>query len=302
MRFFRRLLLIAALIAPFGAHAALQVVATTQDLAAIATVVGGPHVTVQSLTPGEADPHFADAKPSMIRRVRDADLLLAVGAGLEAGWLPAVLAASRNARVLPGAPGHLDLSTSVILLNKPVGPVTRAMGDVHAQGNPHYWLDPGNGVKIAQAIGQRFSELDPAHAADYRANREQFERALSGHMARWHEALAGLRGRPVIAYHSSFVYLAHAFGFRIVAEVEPKPGIAPNPSHLEALVGRIRAERIPLLIVEPFYERRSAAYLAEHTGIKVAFLPHSVGAQAGIRTYSDLFDAIVASIRSSGAL
>lgn len=302
MQILWRLLLTAALIAPFGAHAALKVVATTQDLAAIAAAVGGPRVTVQGLTSGEADPHFADAKPSMIRRVHDADLLLAVGADLEAGWLPAVLAAARNARVLPGAPGHLDLSARVTLLNKPAGPVTRAMGDVHAQGNPHYWLDPGNGLKIAQAIAERLSKLDPAHAAGYWANRERFAQTLSIHLARWKQELAGLRGRPVIAYHSSFVYLAHAFGFRIVAEVEPKPGIAPNPSHLEALVRLIRAERIPLLIVEPFYERRSAAYLAEHTGIKVAYLPHSVGAQPAIRTYPDLFDTIVAAIRSSGAL
>lgn len=302
MRLIWKLLLAALLVTPLGAHAALKVVATTQDLAAIATAVGGAHVTVQSLTPGEADPHFADAKPSMIRRVRDADLLLAVGADLEVGWLPAVLAAARNAQVQPGAPGHLDLSTSVMLLNKPAGPVTRAMGHIHVQGNPHYWLDPGNGLKMAQAIAERLSELDPSHAADYRTNREQFARALTERMAHWKEQLAGLRGRPVIAYHSSFVYLAHAFGFRIVAEVEPKPGIAPNPSHLQALVARIRAERIPLLIVEPFYERRSAAYLAEHTGIKVAYLPHSVGAQAAIRTYPDLFDAIVASVRSSGAL
>ena len=302
MRFLWKLLLAAVLAAPFGAQAALKVVTTTQDLAAIAAAVGGAHITVQSLTPGEADPHFAEARPSMIRSARDADLLLAVGSDLEIGWLPAVLAAARNARVLPGAPGHLDLSTSVTLLDKLAGPVTRAMGHVHVQGNPHYWLDPANGLKIAQAITQRLSELDPAHAADYRANREQFARALTGHMARWKEELAGLRGRPVIAYHASFVYLAHAFGFRIAAEVEPKPGITPNPSHLQALVARIRAERIPLLIVEPFYERRSAAYLAGHTGIKVALLPHSVGAQAGIRTYPDLFDAIVASIRSSGAL
>lgn len=302
MRFIRKLLLAALLVTPFGTQAALKVVTTTQDLAAIAVAVGGRHVAVESLTSGQTDPHFADAKPSMIRRVRDAELLLAVGAELEAGWLPAVLAAARNARVLPGASGHLDLSTSVTLRDKIAGPVTRAMGHVHAQGNPHYWLDPENGLRMAAAIARRLAELDPPNAADYRAGHEQFAQMLSARVVEWKQALAGLRDRPVIAYHASFVYLAHAFGFRIVAEVEPKPGIAPSPSHLQALVARIRSERIPLLIVEPFYERRSAAYLAEQTGIKVVFLPHSVGAQAAIRSYPDLFDAIVASIRSSGVL
>ena len=193
-----RLLLATALFAPLGAHAALKIVTTTQDLAALAAAVGGAQVEARSLTPGEADPHFAEAKPSMIRAAHDADLLLAVGAELEIGWLPAVLATARNARVLPGAPGHLDLSTGMSLLDKPTGPVTRAMGDVHAQGNPHYWLDPENGLKIAQAIAQRLVELDPKHAADYRANLAGFERVLKERLARWRTELAPLRGKPVI--------------------------------------------------------------------------------------------------------
>ncbi len=302
LRVWLRLLLVGVLLFPAVGATALKVVATTQTLAVIAAAVGGEHVEAKSLTPGEADPHFAEAKPSMIRAAHDAELLLAVGAELEIGWLPAVLATARNARVLPGASGHLDLSTGMALLDKPTGPVTRAMGDVHAQGNPHYWLDPENGLKIAQAIARRLAELDPKHAADYRANLAGFERALTERLARWRTELAPLRGKPVIAYHQSFVYLARAFGFRIVAEVEPKPGIPPSPSHLKALIERIRADGIRLLIMEPFYERRSTAYLAEQTGIKLALLPHSVGAQAGIKTYPELFDAIVAAIGASGGL
>jgi ABC-type Zn uptake system ZnuABC Zn-binding protein ZnuA len=302
MRILLKWLLIAVCVAPAGATAALKVVATTQTLAALAAAVGGEHVEAKSLTPGEADPHFAEAKPSMIRAAHDAELLLAVGAELEIGWLPAVLAAARNPRILPGAAGHLDLSTGLTLLDKPAGPVTRAMGDVHAQGNPHYWLDPENGLRIAAAIERRLAALDPQHAADYRANLGAFERLLKERLTRWRAALAPLQGRPVIAYHKSFVYLARAFGFRIVAEVEPKPGIPPSPSHLQALIERIRADGIRLLIMEPFYERRSAAYLAEQTGIQLALLPHSVGAHAGIKTYFDLFDAIVAAIRASGGL
>lgn len=286
----------------FAAQAAamLKVIATTEDLAAIAQAVGGAHVRVQSLTRGTADPHFAEPRPSMIRAVRDADLLLVVGADLEAGWLSPLLQQARNAHVLPGAAGYLDLSTTVTLRDIPVGPLTRAMGHVHARGNPHYWLNPENGLAIAAAIATRLGELDPNHAADYRANQEAFAGALRRRIPVWRQALAPLKDKPVIAYHASFVYLAEAFGFRIVAEVEPKPGIPPSPAHLRALVERIRTQDIRLLIMEPFYERRSATYLAEQTGIKVAVLPQSVGAEPGIKTYLDLFDAIVEVLTKSG--
>lgn len=278
------------------AQAALNVVATTQDLAAIAQAVGGRHVAVASLTPGGSDPHFAEAKPSMIRRAHDADLLLAVGAGLEVGWLPALLQAARNPRILPGADGHLDVSLSIKLLDKPVGPVSRADGDVHLEGNPHYWLDPESGLVIAASIAARLKQLDPAHVADYEKQLTLFTDELRARLRGWRERLAWLKGQPVISYHKSFVYLAHTFGFRIVAEIEPKPGIPPSAAHLKQLVERIRAQNVRMLIIEPFYERRSAAYLTEHAGIKTALVPQSVGAEAGIKNYFDLFDAIVTSL------
>ncbi len=281
------------------ARAALNVVSTTQDLAAIAQAVGGRHVAVASLTPGGSDPHFAEAKPSMIRRAHDADLLLAVGAGLELGWLPALLQAARNSRILPGADGHLDVSLSIKLLDKPLGPVSRADGDVHLEGNPHYWLDPENGLAIAAAIAARLKQLDPAHAADYEKQLAVFTNELRTRLRGWRERLAWLKGQPAISYHKSFVYLAAAFGFRIVAEIEPKPGIPPSAAHLKQLVERIRTEKIGLLVMEPFYERRSAAYLSEHAGIKTAFVPQSVGAEAGIKNYFDLFDAIVAALNKT---
>lgn len=278
------------------AQAALNVVSTTQDLAAIAQAVGGRHVVVASLTPGGSDPHFAEAKPSMIRRAHDADLLLAVGAGLEAGWLPALLQTARNPRILPGANGHLDVSLSVKLLDKPAGPVSRADGDVHVEGNPHYWLDPENGLVIAAAIATRLKQLDPAHVADYEKQLTMFTDELRARLRGWRERLAWLKGEQAIGYHKSFVYLAHAFGFRVVGEIEPKPGIPPSATHLKQLVERIQAQNVQLLIMEPFYERRSAAYLAEHAGIKTALVPQSVGATPEIKTYLDLFDAIVAAL------
>ncbi len=279
---------------------ALQVVTTTQDLAAIAKAVGGEQVRVQSLTPGTRDPHFAAAKPSMIRKVFRTDLLLVIGADMEIGWLPPLLQSARNAQVQPGNPGYLDLSRVVPLLGKISGPVSRAMGDVHAKGNPHYWLDPRNGVRMAQAIATRLGELDPINRDEYQRRFKGFAHTMDNKLPAWRAALAPLKGKSVIAYHKSFIYLADAFGFRIVGEVEPKPGIAPSAASLSALVARIQSDDTGLLIMEPYYERRSARYLSEQTGIRVAVLPQSVGAQPDINSYFDLFDAIVVALNSAG--
>lgn len=283
-----------------GVHAVLRIETTTQDLAAIAKSIGGDHVEVHSLTIGSRDPHFAVAKPSMIRRVYRADLLLVIGVDMEIGWLPALLQASRNTQVQPGSSGYLDLSTAVNLLGKMHGVVTRDMGDVHAKGNPHYWLDPRNGILMAQAMSERLSQLDPQHATDYRANFSAFEKKIKEKMPQWRAELKALNGQSVIAYHSSFVYLADAFGFRLVDEVEPKPGISPSAASLNALITRIKKEQIELLIMAPYYERRSARYLNEQTAIQIAVLPQSVGAEKEIKHYSDLFDALVKRLKSAG--
>ena len=283
------------------AYAVLKVETTTQDLAAIARAVGGQHISVKSLTSGTRDPHFAVAKPSMIRRVYHADLLLVIGAEMEIGWLPPLLQSSRNSRVQPGEPGYLDLSLGIPLLGKVQGPIDRSMGDVHAGGNPHYWLDPRNGVRMAKVIAQRLAQLDPEHQDDYQANLSLFEKTINAKLVEWRKALHHLNGKPVIAYHKSFIYLADAFGFQIVEEVEPKPGIAPGVSSLSKLVGKIKAEQINLLIMEAYYERRSAQYLRAETGIDIAVLPQSVGAQEDIISYVDLFNRIVNILKSMGA-
>ncbi len=282
------------------AHAGLKVETTTQDLAAIAMAVGGQHINVHSLTLGTRDPHFAVARPSMIRRVYRADLLLVIGADMEIGWLPPLLQSARNGRVQPGNPGYLDLSLVVPLLGKTQGPVTRAMGDVHAKGNPHYWLDPRNGVRMAKMITGRLTQLDPEHARDYQANFINFEKKINAKLVAWRNALQHLDNKSVIAYHTSFVYLADMFGFHIVDEVEPKPGIAPSAASLARLITRIKNEHIGLLIIEPYYERRSARYLNEQTGIQIVVVPQSVGALPNIHSYVDLFDSIVKALKPMG--
>ncbi len=282
-----------------AAQARLTVLATTEDLATLARTVGGTHIEVTSLTRGTQDAHFVEAKPSMIRQLARADLFLVVGADLEIGWLQPLLETARNVRVQPGTPGYLDLSTSVVLLDKPTGPVSRAQGDVHAAGNPHYWLDPRNGLRMSKAIAARLTDIDPGHADAFRANLAAFERQLSERLTQWQAQLAPLKGQPVITYHKSFVYLAHAFGFDIVGEIEPKPGIPPSTAHLQRLIQQIRAQKIGLLIMEPYYERRSADYLREKTGIRIAVVPNSVGGAVGTDDYIALFDVIVRTLANN---
>lgn len=287
-------------ITPASAYASLRVETTTQDIAAIAQVVGGDYIDVHSLTLGSRDPHFAVAKPSMIRRVYRADLLCVIGADMEIGWLAPLLQSARNSRVQPGNSGYLDLSLTIPLLGKPKGTITRAMGDVHTKGNPHYWLDPRNGIRMAKAIAKRLAQLDPEHAADFQKNADLFEKTMNSKISQWQKKLNYLKGKPVISYHTSFMYLANVFGFKIVAQVEPIPGIAPSAASLSKLIGKIKNEHIKLLIQEPYYERRSTRYLNGETGIKIKVVPQSVGAQDGIKNYIDLFDSIVTTLKSAG--
>ena len=278
---------------PAVAQAQLKVATATTDLAAIARAVGGKLVDAESLTPGATDPHFIEARPSMIRRVASADLMIVVGADLEIGWIGPVLQTARNSKVQPGAPGYLDVSTTIPLLDRSSGPVNRALGDVHPLGNPHYLLDPENGILAAQAITDRFKQLDAKNADEYGKNLARFTEELRAKMPGWKKELEPLKGKPAIAYHTSFRYLAAFFGFTVVAFVEPLPGIPPTASHVETLLKRIRDDKISLLIMEEFYERRSATFLAAQTGIQVVTLPHAVLSEPQIKTYVDLFDTIV---------
>lgn len=286
----------------WGAQADLNVVTTTTDLAALAEAVGGETVSVAALTPGTRDPHFAEAKPSMIRKVNRADLVLAIGAELEVGWLPAALEAGRNPAVYPGQDGFLDLSQSVELLDVPIGPVTRAMGDVHQSGNPHYWLDPANGARMARTIAARMVLLDPENAGAYRTRLGEFEKTLEDKRAEWRAALQPLAGQAFVQYHRSLTYLARAFALRIVDEIEPLPGISPSVSDLVALTAVMEQEQVHGILIESYYDRRPAEFLSEKTGAAVIALPQSVGARPEIETYFDLMDAIVAAFRAAGVI
>jgi ABC-type Zn uptake system ZnuABC Zn-binding protein ZnuA len=281
------------------------VVTTTEDLAALTREVGGDRVEVEALARGYQDPHFVEPKPSFILKLHRADLLVVVGRELEVGWLPALTRQSRNNTIQPGAAGYLDTSLTARILEIPTGQITRAMGDVHPQGNPHFWLDPANGRRVAAALRDKLSELSRPDA-DYFAGRyADFDRRLAEAEKRWDAAMAPYRGLQVVTYHRSWPNFCERFGLEVVGYVEPRPGIPPSPGHVLDLVEEMRQKNIKLLIVEPYFDLKTPNKVARETGAKVLVLFPSVGGEKGIDTYIDLFDRdvelLIEAIRETGA-
>jgi ABC-type Zn uptake system ZnuABC Zn-binding protein ZnuA len=268
----------------------LNVVATTTDLAALATEVGGDRIAVTAIARGYQDPHFVEAKPSFLLNLRRADLLLSVGLELEAGWLPPLLSQCGNPKIQPSAPGHFDASKSAEILEIPKGPVSRAQGDVHPQGNPHYWLDPRNGGRIADALARKLSEMSPGDAAYFQGRLADFHRRLEAAERRWDEQMRPYRGRKVVTYHRSWPNLAQRFGLQVVDYVEPRPGIPPSPGHLVQLIGMMKREGIKLILVEPYFDLKTPQSVARETGAQVVVLMPSVGGNAETGDYLKLFD------------
>jgi zinc/manganese transport system substrate-binding protein len=278
------------------AHAALRVVATTQDLEALVKEVGGDKVETESLAKGYQDPHFVEAKPSFILRLNRADLLVVVGRELEIGWLPPLINQSRNQKIQPGAQGYLDASLTAKILELPTGQITRAMGDVHPQGNPHYWLDPENGRRIAKAIQAKLSQLDSASAAVYAQREADFERRLDEAVQRWKATMAPYKGLKVVTYHRSWPNFVDAFGLDVMGYVEPKPGIPPSPSHSLELIQAMKKENVKIIIVEPYFDPKTPNSIAAQTGAQVITLAPSVGGEKEVTDYFKLFDYDVAKL------
>ena len=270
--------------------APLRVVTTTEDLAAIAREVGGPLVEVESLTRGSQDPHFLEARPSLILKASRADLFIEIGLGLEVGWVPAVLVAARNPDIQPGASGYLDLSRGIQLLDVPSGPVDRSQGDVHPLGNPHYWLDPENGKIISREIARSLMSLLPDRSQLIEQNQKEFARRLDEAMVRWKDRMKPHQGAKVVTYHNSWTYFARRFGLDVVGYVEPKPGIPPSPASIKQLIDLMKEKKVRLILMEPYFSPSVPDLLARETGAKVLVLPPSVGGAEGVKTYLDLFD------------
>jgi len=272
------------------AAAPLRVVTTTEDLASLAREVGGDRVAVDALAKGYQDPHFVDAKPSFILLVSRADLLIAVGRELEIGWLPPLVNNSRNAKIQPGGSGYLDASQTVKILEIPTGQITRAMGDVHPSGNPHYWLDPDNGRRMAAAIRDKLSQLAPADAAFFTQRYADFDRRLAEAQKRWDATLAPYKGTKVVTYHRSWPNFMDRFGLDVIGYVEPKPGIPPSPSHTLDLIAEMKRLGVKLIVVEPYWSLKTPQAIASQTGAEVLVLAPSVGGTKEAADYIQLFE------------
>src|SRR5436190_12905841 len=292
MRLLTRTLMVAALVTvalarPQG-FAALKVVTTTEDLASLAREVGGDKVQVDALAKGYQDPHFVDPKPSFILQVSRADLLIAVGRELEIGWLPPLITSSRNAKIQPGASGYLDASQNVRILEIPSGQITRAMGDVHPSGNPHYWLDPGNGRRIAQTIKDKLSQLAPGDKAYFDQRYSDFDKRLAAAESRWDAAMAPYKGTKIVTYHRSWPNFMERFGLNVIGYVEPKPGIPPTTSHTVELIEEMKKQGTKVIVVEPYFDLKTPKAITQQVGGEVLVLAPSVGGSKEAADYIGL--------------
>lgn len=293
MRLIHRMAAVLAAVAATGATAftdKVQVITTTEDLAALVREVGGDRVTVDALAKGYQDPHFVEPKPSFILKLHNADLLVVIGRELEVGWLPPLLTQSRNAKIQPGNPGFLDASAGVRILDLPTGQITRAMGDVHAQGNPHYWLDPDNGRIIAKAIAAALGRIAPADQAYFDVRYADFDRRLAEAQKRWAAAMAPYQGTKVVTYHRSWPNFTERFGLDVIGYVEPKPGIPPSPGHTLDVMGEMKRQQVKLILVEPYFDLKTPDAIARAVGGTVLVLTPSVGGVKDAIDYVTLFD------------
>jgi len=285
-------LLVFLLAAPVVASAQgkLNVVTTTEDSGAIAREIGGDKVSVTVLAKGYQDPHFVDPKPSFILAVSRADVLIVVGREMEIGWLPPLLSSSRNNKIQQGAKGYLDPSANVRILEIPTGQITRAMGDVHPSGNPHYWLEPGNGRRIAQAIRDKLTENAPANSAYFAQRYADFDARLAAAEKRWDATMAPYKGTKVVTYHRSWPNFMERFGLEVMGYVEPKPGIPPSPSHTIELIEDMKKQGAKLIVVEPYFDLKTPQAIANQVGGKVLVLAPSVGGAKEATDYIQLFE------------
>ena len=268
----------------------LNIVTSTTDMASLALEVGGDKISVDSIAKGYQDPHFVEAKPSFLLKLRQADLLIAVGLQLEIGWLPPLITQSGNPRIQVGGSGYLDASQFAEILDIPTGTVTRAEGDVHPLGNPHYWLDPDNGRRIAKGIAAKLGEMDPPDVGYFQERYQDFDKRLTAAQQKWTAEMKPYRGRKVVTYHKSLPNFAKYFGLNVVGYVEPRPGIPPTPSHTIELIGLMKRENCKVIMVEPYFDLKTPNSIARETGAKVVQYLPSVGGEKDVTDYFKLFD------------
>lgn len=287
--------LLAAAPPPASAAGKPYVVTATTDLAALAQEVGGDRIEVESIAKGYQDPHFVEPKPSFLLKLRKADLLIVVGLQLEIGWLPPLITQSGNPKIQgPGAPGYLDASQFAEILEIPTTQITRAMGDVHPLGNPHYWLDPEDGRRIARGIMEKLSEMLPGDAAYFQQRYQSFDQRLKEAEGRWGAQMKPYSGRKVVTYHRSWPNFAERFKLDVIGYVEPRPGIPPSPRHTVDLIGEMKRQNVKVILVEPYFDLKTPNAIARETGAQVVVMMPSVGGEKEVTDYFKLFDYDIA--------
>jgi len=277
---------------PSAGNAGLRVVGTLPDFAALAEELGGDRVEAESLIRGTQDPHYVDAKPSLIVKVNQADLLVCIGMQLETGWLPVLLTQSRNGSVQKGARGYLDASWLIQPKEVPINP-DRTMGDIHGGGNPHYYTSPDEMYKVAKGIHDKLIELDPEGLSYYKTRWKEFNGRYLVKIAEWKKRLAPLKGSKIVVYHLSWIYFIDWAGFERVDALEPKPGIPPSASHVTRLLARVRSLGVRQVWQEIYHPSRLSTIFARKAKARLVVLPSMVGAEAGIETITGKFDRMV---------
>jgi len=270
----------------------LQVVATYGYISDIVQRIGKDRVAVVTLARGDYNPHVIIPKPSYIAKLRSADLLIINGGQLEIGWLPQIIKQANNGAVQPGERGFLDLSMHVHLIDVPTS-VSRELGDVHPEGNPHFFMDPDNTPIIAKAITERLSELDPDNQAFYEANNKELNALWQQNMKTWEEKLKPFKGEKIIEYHRIFDYFLHRFGFVIVGTVEPLPGIPPTTKHIADIEKLIQREQVKFLFQDVYNPQDASSYLSKRLNVKLIIMPHDVGAVQEADNVFNVFNEIV---------
>jgi ABC-type Zn uptake system ZnuABC Zn-binding protein ZnuA len=278
------------------AFADLKVATSLSDLASVAQFVGGSHVTATSLCKGYEDPHFVPAKPSLMKAIQNADVFVSVGLELDGGWLPLVIPGSRNPKIQPGTKGFIDASEGVNVLEKPIGTVSRAEGDIHPLGNPHYYTDPANLEVVADHLARIFSDLDPANAADYAANAKAFDERMEKSLKEWESEMKPYKGSSLVVFHENFVYFADRFGLKLFGTVEPKPGIPPNPRYLTETAEAMKAAGVKVVIYQPYHDADASNELAKKAGGAAYVIPTEVGGVPEAKDVFSKFDFIVSTL------
>lgn len=286
------LLLIAGIFITVNAHAEINIITSYPYIKNIVQNIAQNKVRVKALAPGNWDPHFILPKPSFIAKVRQADLLIINGAELEIGWMPPLIRDSNNSRIQPGSSGFLDLSGYVDLIEKPEN-VSRAHGDVHPSGNPHYILDPCNVIKLAGAITKKLSDIDSRNRAYYKSNLKKFLSKWDIKLKEWEKVMEPLKGKKVIQYHGLFNYFIRRYKLMSIMEIEPLPGIPPTSKHLLEVIESARSKNICFILNDVYHSKKPAYLVSKKSGVKVIILPHDVEALSRVRTVFDLFDTIV---------